>query len=101
MSSKPKNFIEREFKEVEGGDYDEFGFYHTPNGSKIFQINKGFWDADGFYFNREGKDKHGGYYNDVWEFVPGEGWDAANQCYEDDLDDFGEEGEGKLNCQLC
>jgi len=36
MSSKPKNFIEREFKEVEGGDYDEFGFYHTPNGSKIF-----------------------------------------------------------------
>ena len=34
------NFVEKEFKESEGGKYDEFGFYHTLNGSnnkKIYQ----------------------------------------------------------------
>jgi len=29
-----KKFIEKEFHEVEGGYYDEYGFYYTPNGSK-------------------------------------------------------------------
>jgi hypothetical protein len=28
-----KDFINRDFKEVEGGFYDELGFYMTPNGS--------------------------------------------------------------------
>lgn len=28
------NFIERQFTEVDGGYYDEFEFFHTPNGSK-------------------------------------------------------------------
>jgi hypothetical protein len=28
------NFKEREFKEVEGGNLDEEGYYYTPNGSK-------------------------------------------------------------------
>jgi hypothetical protein len=28
-----KKFIEREFEEVEGGSYDEYGYYYTPNGS--------------------------------------------------------------------
>jgi len=29
-----KKFVVREFEECEGGHEDEFGFYHTPNGSK-------------------------------------------------------------------
>jgi len=34
MSSN-KNFIERPFIEVPGGEYDEYGFYHNPDGSII------------------------------------------------------------------
>ncbi len=33
MTTK-KTFIERKFEEVEGGQYDENGFYYTPDGSK-------------------------------------------------------------------
>ena len=33
--SKKTTFVEREFKEVEGGYYDE-NFYFTPNGSKSY-----------------------------------------------------------------
>lgn len=33
MSSN-KTFVDRRFEEVPGGEYDEFGFYHTPEGSK-------------------------------------------------------------------
>ena len=54
MDKKPKNlkdFVEREFTEFIEGEYDEQGFFVTPNGS--------FWDPDGVYFNREGFDKHG------------------------------------------
>lgn len=29
-----KKFVVREFEECEGGHEDEYGFYHTPNGSK-------------------------------------------------------------------
>ena len=32
--NKDQKFVEREFCEVEGGYYDEFGFYYTPDGSK-------------------------------------------------------------------
>lgn len=28
-------FIVREFQEVIGGWYDDYGFYYTPNGSKL------------------------------------------------------------------
>jgi hypothetical protein len=28
-----EKYVERPFKEVEGGEYDEYDFYYTPNGS--------------------------------------------------------------------
>lgn len=56
----------REFEEVEGGEYDSHGFYYTPNNS--------FWDDEGYYFNREGFDIYGGYYDDRNVYVPGKGW---------------------------
>ena len=40
--SKPKDFVEREWNDFTEGDYDENGFFVTPNGS--------FWDPDGVYF---------------------------------------------------
>ena len=79
-------FIERVFTDDIEGDYDEDGFFITPNGS--------FWDPDGMYFNRQGYDKHGGYYDDSnGEYVPGKGWDHVNNCYYDDDDDFYEDEE--------
>ena len=84
------NFVEREWNEGIKGEYDEDGFFITPNGS--------FWDPDYVYFNREGYDKHGGRYNDNGEYIPGKGWDNENNCYEsekeDDFDEFDEEEEG-------
>ena len=84
------NFVEREWNEGIKGEYDEDGFFITPNGS--------FWDPDEVYFNREGYDKHGGRYNDDGEYIPGKGWDNENNCYEsekeDDFDEFDEEEEG-------
>ena len=84
MESKPKEFIERKYHEGIEGELDEEGFFTTPNGS--------FWDPDYVYFNREGYDKHGGYYDDNNEYIPGENWDEENQCYfdedyENDYDD--------------
>ena len=61
--SKPKDFVEREWNDFTEGEYDDNGFFVTPNGS--------FWDPDGVYFNKEGYDKHGGYYDDNNEYVPG------------------------------
>jgi hypothetical protein len=50
-------FIERKFEEVEGGYYDDSGFYITPDGSKFTKIIiKGFWDDQGYYFNKDGYD---------------------------------------------
>lgn len=77
MSNKIKK-IAREFKEVEGGQYDKHGFYHTPNGS--------FWDCDGIYFDRLGKDVHGGHYDENMEYLPGEGWIDTLMCYEDEIE---------------
>ena len=74
-----KTFVERIFNEDVQGEYDDEGFFNTPNGS--------FWDPDGVYFNREGYDKHGGYYDDNDEYVPGKGWDEENQCYKDEIND--------------
>ena len=88
MEKKPnlKDFVEREFDESIPGEYDEAGFFNTPNGS--------FWDPDGVYFNREGFDKHGGYYDDNNEYIPGEGWDEANNCYLDEIDDYDDDEYG-------
>eukprot|EP00340_Litonotus_pictus_P002316 CAMPEP_0170515650 /NCGR_PEP_ID=MMETSP0209-20121228/2059_1 /TAXON_ID=665100 ORGANISM="Litonotus pictus, Strain P1" /NCGR_SAMPLE_ID=MMETSP0209 /ASSEMBLY_ACC=CAM_ASM_000301 /LENGTH=225 /DNA_ID=CAMNT_0010800233 /DNA_START=1 /DNA_END=678 /DNA_ORIENTATION=- len=77
MSNNPKK-TPREFTEVEGGQYDKFGFYRTPNGS--------FWDCDGVYFDRTGKDVHGGTYNKDVEYIPGEGWIDSLMCYEDEVE---------------
>ena len=75
-----KVFIERELNDDVEGDYDEDGFFNTPNGS--------FWDPDGVYFNREGYDKHGGYYDEkTQEYIPGKGWDEVNNCYKDEYND--------------
>ena len=75
-----KTFVERIFQDDLEGEYDDEGFFTTPNGS--------FWDPDGVYFNREGYDKHGGYYDDATdEYIPGKGWDEQNNCYKDELND--------------
>ena len=68
----------REFCEVTGGKYDKYGFYYTPNGS--------FWDCDGIYFDRTGKDVHNGYYDEEMNYHPGEGWIESLMCYEDEMD---------------
>lgn len=60
-----KEFVSREFKEVEGGRYDELGFYILPN-------QEGFFDPDGYYFDGEGFDKFGGYYDEEGNYFPGE-----------------------------
>ena len=78
-NNNKKIFVERELNDEVVGDYDEEGFFNTPNGS--------FWDPDGVYFNREGYDKHGGYYDDNQEYIPGKGWDEANNCYKDEIND--------------
>ena len=83
--SKPKDFVEREWNDFTEGEYDDNGFFVTPNGS--------FWDPDGVYFNKEGYDKHGGYYDDNNEYVPGEGWDEANNCYLDEINDYDDDYE--------
>lgn len=80
-----KDFVEREWNDNTEGDYDENGFFVTPNGS--------FWDPDGVYFNKDGFDKHGGYYDDNNEYIPGEGWDEANNCYVDELNDLDDDYE--------
>jgi hypothetical protein len=75
-SNDNKNFVDKPFRVVPGGQYDEFGFYYTPNGS--------FWDPDGVYFNQEGFDKHGGYYDEHLEYRPGQGWIDELMCYQDE-----------------
>ena len=85
---KPKNFIEREWNEEIEGELDEDGFFITPNGS--------FWDPDYVYFNRDGVDKHGGHYDEKGEYIPGEGWDDENNCYESEnefLDEYEDDEE--------
>ena len=73
-----KIFIEKIFNDEIEGEYDEEGFFVTPDGS--------FWDPDGVYFNNEGYDKYGGYYENG-EYIPGKGWDEENYCYKDELND--------------
>lgn len=77
-NSRNNNKIPREFEEVDGGKYNQYGFYYTPQGS--------FWDCDGIYFDRTGKDVHGGYYDEEFKYHPGEGWIDSLMCYEDELE---------------
>ena len=81
-SFKKDTFIEKEWTEDTPGEYDNDGFFVTPNGS--------FWDPDGVYFNKEGYDKHGGRYDSDGEYMPGEGWDEKNNCYESEIEDYDE-----------
>jgi hypothetical protein len=75
--SETKEFFDRPFEEVEGGYYDGKGFYCTPEGS--------FWDENGAYFNREGLDKHGGFYDEYCIYIPGPGWNEEFCCYDDEM----------------
>jgi len=77
-SKTSETFVEKEFKETDDGRYDKFGFYRLPD--------KSYWDPDGVYFNKEGFDKHGGYYDENCEYHPGKGWLPELMCYEDEAD---------------
>ena len=70
---------DRDFEEVEGGYYDNNGFYFTPNGS--------FWDDNCNYFNREGLDRHGGTFDEYGMYIPGPGWNEELCCYEENIDE--------------
>ena len=71
----------REIPVVEGAKYDDFGFYNLPDGD--------FYDPDGYYFNKEGYDEFGGYYEHDNCYVPGEGnKDLINAV--DDEDEYGD-----------
>ena len=65
------------------GEYDEDGFFTTPNGS--------FWDMDGEYFNRYGFDIHGGKYVDKLDYIPGPNWIEELGCYPEDKDKYQKE----------
>lgn len=55
--------------EAENGYYDEDGFYiiHNEDGTE----RGDFYDPNGFYFDQEGYDKFGGYYDDDLNYIPG------------------------------
>ena len=48
--------------EEQEGYYDDFGFYILPDGD--------FYDHNGYYFDKEGYDEFGGYYDGL-SYVPG------------------------------
>ena len=66
-------------KETEG-QFDDDGFFTTPNGS--------FWDMDGEYFNRYGYDIHGGKYIDKLDYIPGPAWIEELGCYPEEKDKY-------------
>ncbi len=70
-------FYERPFEEVDGGYFDGKGFYCTPDGS--------FWDENGVYFNRLGLDRHGGFYDEFCNYIPGDCWNEEFCCYQDEI----------------
>ncbi len=71
-------FVDREFEETKDGKYDEHGFYRLPDNS--------YWDPDGIYFNKDGNDKHGGFYDEKYDYHPGKGWIEEMMCYAEELD---------------
>lgn len=85
-----------EFEEVEGGQYDEHGFYRLPDGD--------YYDPDGIYFNKEGKDKYGGHYDENFIYHPTKEFlEAAKEVQkeQDLINQYGldedAEGEGNLD----
>lgn len=54
----------RDIPFVEGAEYDDYGFYNLPDGS--------FYDPDGHFFNQNGFDEFGGYYDNNNIYVPGQ-----------------------------
>jgi len=77
-SNTSEPFIDRVFEETSDGKYDRYGFYRLADNSC--------WDPDGVYFNKFGFDKHGGSYNENFEYQPGKGWIPDLMCYEDEVD---------------
>lgn len=67
---------ERRQQNTAKGEFDEHGFFRTPNGS--------FWDPDGEYFNHYGYDVHSGFYTKEGEYIPGPDWLSDLGCYEDE-----------------
>lgn len=57
---KPKQFSEEEIK-AKQGKFDEDNFYILPDGD--------FYDNEGYYFDVEGFDELGGYYDDNGEYI--------------------------------
>jgi hypothetical protein len=60
--NKTKPFSKKQIESFEG-DYDEDNFYRIKEG--------GFFDEAGYYFDKEGKDHSGGYYNNDGIYVEG------------------------------
>ena len=50
------------------GEFDEYGFYHCADET--------FFDNYGYWFDKDGYDEYGGYYNqddpENWYYVPGD-----------------------------
>lgn len=92
---KPLTRAEIEAKE---GKYDEDGFYNLPD--------KSFYDPAGYFFNKDGYDEFGGYYdNHTGHYVPGSGFEdeyyrnyggtaAPGDMLGYSLDDYDEEDYG-------
>ena len=79
MNDKVPKERRKRTKETKG-EFDEDGFFTTPNGS--------FWDMDGEYFNRYGFDIHGGKYIDKLDYIPGPTWIEELGCYPEDKDKY-------------
>lgn len=56
--------------------------------TEVSILKIGFWDADGYYFNKEGFDKHGGYYDENFVYVGGKGYNYKTGSYNSGYDDF-------------
>jgi hypothetical protein len=54
--------LSREEIEKQSGDYDEYGFFVLEKGD--------FYDPNGYYFDENGYDGFGGYYDDNMVYVP-------------------------------
>lgn len=59
-----KKYTVEEIEEIGGGTFDYYGFYNLEEG--------GFFDPDGYRFNKEGYDEFGGYYDDHGYYIPGD-----------------------------
>ena len=75
------------------GEFDEDGFFTTPNGS--------FWDMDGEYFNHFGYDIHGEKYIDKLDYIPGPTWIEELGCYPEDKDKYQKEDLNDIDMDDC